>query len=267
MFAMPSSTIDELFRKTLEGEYDDDVPWGAVRELRRLGTREVFDKAAQWCQSADPLQRTRGLDIIAQIGKTADHPRNRFPQESFSLVSRLVCSEKDIRPLGSAIAALGHIDDERAVALVARFKQHPSAKIRFDVAFALGSYPNHPLSVEILLELMGDEDEEVRDWGTFGVGVLGDTDSPEVREVLARALDDTYEEVREEALVGIAKRRDLRALPPLLEALEREFVTMRIIDAACALLEFEDEPKDWMSQDYAGALREKFADKFGERSC
>ncbi len=264
---MQSEAIDELFRKTLEGEYDDDVPWRAVYDLRCLGTREVFDVAAQWCQSADPLQRARGLDVIAQIGKTASHPRNAFPEESFSLVSSILCSEKDVRPLSSAIAALGHLDDERAVPLVAPFKQHTSAEVRFDVAFALGSYPSHLLSVEILLELMGDEDEEVRDWATFGVGVLGGTDSPEVREALARALDDTCEEVREEALVGVAKRRDVRALTPLLEALEHESVTMRIIEAACALLEFEDEPKDWTSQDYAEALRAKFADYLSGIGC
>jgi hypothetical protein len=45
-------------------------------------------------------------------------------------------------------------------------------QIRFSVACALGSFPNDPLSVRTLLAMMEDADGDVRDWATFGVGVL-----------------------------------------------------------------------------------------------
>lgn len=47
----------------------------------------------------------------------------------------------------------------------------------------------------ILQRHLHDEDEEVRDWATFGVGCPGDTDSDEVRAALARALTDTYQKL------------------------------------------------------------------------
>jgi len=252
-------SIDDLFRRTLEGDYEDDHSWAAVHELRRRGTREIFEVAKKWCFSADPLRRARGLDVIAQLGRREGHAQNSFPEESFALVSSVVGAESDPLPLNSAIHALGHLDDQRALPLILQFRRHPSEDIRFAVAFALGVYPDHPDSVEALLGLMSDTDDDVRDWTTFALGVLGTTDSDEVRAALARALDDSNEDVREEALAGLAKRKDPRALPPLLDALQHEAVTDRVIDAACSLLGMERERKEWTTADYAEALRAKFS--------
>ena len=106
---------------------------------------------------------------------------------------------------------------------------------------------------------MGDNDKDVRDWATFGLGVLGKADSPEVREALLRNLSDTDEDVSEEAMVGLAKRKDLRVLPSLLQVLERWSVTSRGIEAAGYILGI-DEREDWKPIDYAAALRNHFAD-------
>lgn len=175
---MIDGDIDELFAQTLKGDYDDDKPWDAVRSLRWIGTRQVFDKAVEWTESAEPLERARGLDVIAQLGKTAEHPSNSFPQESYDVVVKAVQREREVQPLNSAVSALGHIDDPRAVPLIAAFHSHPSVEIRFTVACALGCFPNEPLSVQTLLTLMEDADANVRDWATFGLAVLGDRDSP-----------------------------------------------------------------------------------------
>jgi HEAT repeat protein len=56
-----------------------------------------------------------------------------------------------------------------------------------------------------LAKLTADEDEEVRDWATFGLGVLGDIDTVEIREALAARLSDANDDAREEAVVGLAK--------------------------------------------------------------
>jgi len=65
--------------------------------------------------------RARGIDVLAQFGKTVEHPTNSFPDESYSVVTNLLMGERDVRPLNSAIAALGHLDDPRAVPLIAQF--------------------------------------------------------------------------------------------------------------------------------------------------
>jgi HEAT repeat protein len=251
--------IDELFAQTLSGDYEDEAPWEAVHALRRIGTREVFELAAEWCQSTDALARARGADVLAQLGNTADHPTNSFPEESFSLIARLIQREKEPQPLAAAIAALGHIGNPLAISLIKDYASHPSPEVRFAVAFALSCFPNDPISIATLLQLMQDTDEDVRDWATFGLGVQGDTDSVEIRDSLVRSLEDSDEDVREEAMVGLAKRKDQRVLPTLLQALGVSKTGPRVIEAALLMLCMEGERKDGKDFDYEAALRKRFS--------
>lgn len=261
---MSKQDIRELFQRTLSGDYEDAAAWEAVSALRRLGTREIFDIASEWCRSDDPLKRARGASVIGQLGKTVDHPFNSFPKESYSVIVELLEHETEPRPLASAIAALGHLDNLDAVPVIAPFHSHSDADVRFDLAFALGCFPEDPLSMQTLLRLMEDNDKDVRDWATFGIGVLGNADSPEIREALLRNLADSDQDVAEEAIVGLAKRKDMRVLPRLLEVLEHWTVTPRGIEAACFILGI-DERKEWKPSDYAASVRQ-FADGL-QRNC
>jgi HEAT repeat protein len=144
---MTATDVEELFAQTIRGDYDDDAPWEAVSSLRRLGTRQVFEHAVTWVRSEDPLRQARGLDVLAQLGKTAEDRSNSFPEESYSVVTEALHAELELRPLSSALAALGHLDNPRAVPLAAAFRSHPSSEIRLRVACALGSFPNDPASV------------------------------------------------------------------------------------------------------------------------
>ncbi len=215
---------------------------------------------SEWCRSADPLRRARGCDVLSQLGKTADHPVNNFPDDSYTVVSQVAEQEADPRPLGSAIAALGHIDDGRAIPLIAHYADHPDETVRFNVACALGSFCNDPKSVAVLLALTTDADEDVRDWAVFGVGVLGDVDSAEIRDILAERLLDSSEEVREEAMVGLAKRKDQRVLPALRSALKLKGDFVRPREAASLMLGMESDREEWSATEYVAALREIFAD-------
>jgi len=251
--------IDELFAQALSGDYENDAAWEAVCALRRIGTRQIFERAADLCKSNDRVFRARGADVLGQLGKTADHRSNSFPEESYSVITELVQRETEPEPLAAGIAALGHLDNPLAVPLVTNFSAHPSSEVRFDVAFALGCFPNHPLSVETLLRLTQDADEDVRDWATFGLGVQGDADSDEIREALVRRLTDSDWDVREEAMVGLVKRKDQRVLPTLLTALERPNTTVRVIEAAYQMLGMDNEREGWKGTDYANALRQRFS--------
>ncbi|HUO03808.1 MAG TPA: HEAT repeat domain-containing protein [Candidatus Binataceae bacterium] len=254
---MTAREIDKLFNQTLSGDYDDDAPWKAVHALRRIGTREVFATAAKWCESIDPLVRARGANVLAQLGRAADHPSNNFPEESYSVITALLERETEICPLVAAIAALGHLGNPLAVPLIVKFHSHSSAEVRYSVAFSLGCFPDDPLSVATLLHLMEDTDEDVRDWATFGLGSLSSSDSTEIRDAFLRHLNDPMDEAREEALVGLARRKDHRVLPALLSALEQP--TTLMFEAAYLMLDMETEPEGWTGADYAAALRERFS--------
>lgn len=250
--------LQQLFAQTLGGDYDSDQPWDAVRELRHLGTRDVFDIASDWCRSADPLRRARGLDVIAQLGKTAEHPSNSFPEAAFSVASELVQSEVEVRPLSSGIFALGHLDNVRAVPLTTRHQAHPNAEVRYAVACAVGSYPNDAESIKTLLCLTADADPDVRDWATFGLGVLGDADTPEIRDALAARLSDENQDAREEAVIALAKRHDRRTLPSLMDLLKEPDPSSRVIEAASLMLGMEQDEPELEPNQYMQMLKERF---------
>lgn len=253
---MSRSSIKALFEQCLAGDYDDDLPWDAVHELRKIGTREVFNETVEWCHSPEPLYRARGLDILAQIGRTMETRQNFFPDESFAVVAKLLDVETDDRPLSSAIYALGHIDNPGSVPLIARWATHPNCDVRFAVAWALGSFANDPLSIQKLIVLMQDDDDDVRDWATFSLGVQGVTDTPDIREALMKRIDDPFEDVRMEAFIGLGKRKDARIAPMLLSIFSQEEVKSGYIEAAELLLELEsNDCQDWKVSHYAESIR------------
>jgi HEAT repeat protein len=251
--------IDDLFSQTLRGDYDADLPWDAVRSLSKIGSREVFNRAAAWCGSQNPLERARGVDVLAQLGKTSEHPETAYAAESFPVVSTVALSETDPRPLSSAIHALGHIANPLAIPLLTMHQNHPDPDVRFAVACALGNFADNPVAATTLIEMTRDVDDDVRNWATFAIGTLTRLNSPELRDALIAGLSDPYEDVREEAIAGLARFKDKRVLPALLSALEESPVAENILDAARELLGIEDGPAGWVAKDYAKALRERFA--------
>lgn len=248
----------KLFERTLACNYDDDDAWEAVNALRSTGSRQVFDKAAQWLRSENPLERARASDILGQLG-VGPGKRHAFPAEACDLLLELLICEKHPRATASALVALGHIEDGRSLPVIYKFVAHEDAVIRHAVAFALGCFVKDPASHPGLMILMCDSDEDVRDWATFSLGVWGDLDSARVRDSLARRLGDSFEAVRLEAIAGLAKRGDPRVLLALIQALdEQDEPDPKLIEAACAMLAINREPLGWTGPDYADALRLRF---------
>lgn len=136
--------IEALFAETLKGEYDDEAPWQAVHELRRIGSREVFETASDWCRSDEPLKRARGADVLAQLGCTSDHPEGNYPEESYAVLAPLAESEKHIQPLSSAIHALGHIGDPRAIRISCTAALIPSPRYASPLPVPAAALPMSP---------------------------------------------------------------------------------------------------------------------------
>jgi len=256
---MSSDQLDEIFAQTLTGDYDDESPWKAVRKLHNIGSRQVFDRAAAWCSSDNPLKRARGADVLAQLGAARDHPQQTFRDEAFSVVSTLAKGETDPLPLLSAVYALGHIGNPLAVPLVIEHRFHSSADVRQAVAYALSCFAQEPRAVDTLLALTGDADDDVRDWATFGLGVLGDLDSEKIRDALYQRITDSNRDVREESLVGLAKRQDRGALPALIAELNKPEISIRITEAAESFLRDGEASQDWLPDSYIAALKKRFS--------
>jgi HEAT repeat protein len=239
---MPNADIDELFAQTLKGDPDNDDAWKAIHMLRASGSREVFDKAVAWCRSSKPLQRARGAAILGQFGHTGENQITLFADESFKVLSDMLESETDSVSLAAIVAAFGHLDNPAIIPQILPFAYHPDADVRLDLAFPLGCFADDERVVSTLIKLMADKDTEARDWATFGLGVLGNFDSPKIREALFKNLSDEDEDVCEEAMVGLAKRKDPRSLPEVMKALQDRDRSPRAVEAANFLLGRVNDP-------------------------
>ncbi len=259
---MTSERVRQLFDQTLSGEYEDKAPWDAVTELRRNGCREIFEIAAGWLDASEPKQRARGAAILAQLRLPPETPQAKptwvYRDEAFDLITTMLKRENDPMVLDSAISALGHISDPSAIPIIVPYAKHADSNVRFSVAFSLGSFANDAKAIEYLLDLVRDEDADVRDWAVFGLGVQGSADSAQIREALLERTNDIDEDVREEALVGLGKRRDVRLLPILRPLLDSPELKYRVAEAASAMLGLSYDPEEWESEDYKRALNETF---------
>jgi HEAT repeat protein len=116
---------------------------------------------------------------------------------------------------------------------------HPDTAVRRSVAQALprlAGVPRPGAVVAALITLSRDPVAEVRDWACYALGTrLSDVDSQPVRDALAARLADADPHVCCEALLGLARRRDPRALPAVRGRLAGEHVRLSEILAAGAL--------------------------------
>ncbi len=105
-------------------------------------------------------------------------------------------------------------------------------------------------AVAALRELSADEDEDVRNWATFGIGRMHEGDDPATREALIARVEDPHDETRGEAIWGLAFRHDERVLPHLVRELAvlDEFEVWPLMDEAAELMGIrptrQDEPTD-----------------------
>ncbi|MEO7563850.1 MAG: HEAT repeat domain-containing protein [Sphingomicrobium sp.] len=106
--------------------------------------------------------------------------------------------------------------------------------------------PDAESNLRRLLALMRDELPANRDWATFLLAQQG-LDSTDLRKALFAAAEDENDDVRAEAIVGLAKRDKAVALPLLRRELGREHVSVPLFEAAeiVADLSLVDDLRDF----------------------
>jgi HEAT repeat protein len=257
MSAEDSRTTEDLFQASLQGDYDDEGAWDAVHVLRIRGTDEVFRLAVHYTQSADALERARGLDVLAQLG--AGRPTNERPHVDAS-VTIAIESLQDFDPLvvNSAAWALAHLGGDGAVSALIPMRTNPDPDIRWAVANGLNG-SERPDAISAIIELMDDPDDNVRDWATFALGTQCDVDSETIREALRKRLDDQYDKARDEALWGLAQRKDEQGLKMLIERLDADHW---IAGDEMAAAETLNAPPDTPVEQLLDGLRKLLGDYF-----
>ena len=219
-------SVDELVNVALT-ECDEDLAWNAIASLQGRGNEEVLQRATSLCRSDCQYERRVGADILGQLGV----PERTFPRACGKIVTEMLSTEQDPDVLQSVLVAISHLECVEAIEPAARFVNHPDPSVRHAVVLALTG-DERQFAIDCLIRLTADLDHEVRDWATFALGSQFDVDTPQIRDALAARLDDSDDDTRAEAVMGLARRKDRRAVSALQKELASDSVDAMFIEAA-----------------------------------
>src|SRR5580658_1626151 len=182
-----------------------DEMWVALRALRPLG-RLAFEGALSLL--AGPyFDRAKGCDLL---GVLCDPDEEGWSHEAAVALVNVADGETDGEVLWSMAHALGRTGDPVGVSALSKLRGHPDRDLRLEVARAITGCRTYEDGEDlwdiaaVLLELMEDEDPEVREWATFGIASQLQVDGRVIRSALARRLDDDYPNARFDAIRGLA---------------------------------------------------------------
>jgi HEAT repeat protein len=220
---MSRDLLDQIISHALAEPRDDDAYWEAVRALQKCDVQEVWDLVEPLSRDGNPCLRAVAPDVLRYL----DGPALPLAERTVALFRKMLRTEDApivISSIGGAFIDLSRCDER--VELMLPFVHHPASEARLAVVHAVLA-SRDPAAIAALIFLTRDVDDDVRNWATFGIGsqlgmpdddVARDgamVDSRELRDALANRLDDAHDETRCEALVGLAMRHDMRALPVL----------------------------------------------------
>lgn len=217
--------VDELVNAALT-EPDDELARDAVRVLHWRGTKEVLQRATSLCGSECSQERRLGADILGQLGV----PDRMFPQQCSRILFAMLDTEIDADVLQSIFIAFSHLSEPKVIGVAAKYAEHPDSDVRYAVVHALTGHEEQA-AINLLIQLSNDLEAYVRDWATFGLGTQVELDTSEIRNALAARLNDSDDNARGEAMIGLARRNDPRAILAIQKALT-SCATEKAIEAA-----------------------------------
>lgn len=240
-----SRSVEELFEVALEA--DEDRARDAVETLHWRGSEEVLDRGIALTRSSDPVWRALGADVLGQLGI----PDRTYPNQCLTAVLPLLVDEA-ASVVRSAIYALHYIDSLQAAPHIAPLANHLNDDIRVAVAFGLCGVAFSEAH-DVLLKLMSDRSPDVRNWATFGIARQSEIDNSDVRSALFAGLADPDEDVRYEAAIGLARRRDTRSVKILKQLLHEDPDDIFAREAAAILVDLDEIESDTVA--LLGALQ------------
>ncbi len=126
--------IDEIVSIRRQADYDEDAQHMLIGQLRRAGSRSIFERCLVLCESEDPIERAVACDILGQLGGKSPFP---YREETIPVLAVLLEDSNEV-VLDCAIIALGHLDADDTLLANLALAKHPSADVRFAMAWSLG---------------------------------------------------------------------------------------------------------------------------------
>jgi HEAT repeat protein len=212
----------ELIAQALSHPWDSDERFAFVsRCYGEVDDDATFRVAAELLHSEEGHARHFGAMLLKELGVYTDPEPDHWPYRDRCvdlLVQRLE-RESDPMVLAMVGAAFFFLASPRSIPSLLELCEHEDPDVRDGAVFGLHRFSDRR-AVTALMRLMDDEDDDVRDWATFGLAALDEVDGPDIRAAFRQRLGDSNDEIRGEALVGLALRGDPGVVTPLLAAID-----------------------------------------------
>ena len=219
---------DELIDKAYNEENNDRF-WDIIWELRFRGTDTEYQASIKLIGSDDPVSREIGAIILSQLdAKNGTY----LIQATDALIPLLYDSNEDV--IEAAAFGLSHTRQLKSVPHLMKLIGHKNEDIRHGIALALSGIEDDR-AIKGLIKLTADPHPETRNWATFGLGQQCEVDTPAIRDALRARLSEEDHEIRGEALIGLAHRKDEDVKPAIMKELEGDFHGTWAVEAAEAL--------------------------------
>lgn len=189
---------------------------------------ELLKDVEKLLLSKKSQKRRIALRILA--GKLGE----RFLPESGKILKHMIQQEHDEGVLEALVSAAGQLRIGGRSIFLKKLVAHKSPKIRQALAIALGGESSKQAQ-QSLATLSEDDDSLVRNLATFSLGSLSHRNDPAVRDTLFKRVGDSDKETREEAIFGLAARKDRRIIDLIIEILQGPDVSTLIIEAAAEI--------------------------------
>lgn len=244
--------IEKLFHRLLTNK-SHKTHWDNVRELRSRGSRAVFYKCETFLRSGNEKERVIAAEILSQLAP----PPRPFIKETLKLFFEVLEKENNSQVISTIFYGIGHNNEhltEKETELICSFKKNKDLDIKHGLVFALGGI-KHMIAIDTLIELSNDKNNRIRDWATFELGSQTDEDNQKIRMALFDRTNDRHMNTKQEAILGLAKRKDERVK----EIINREL--QEIVNYNCLLFEAIEELDDKVFIDILEKKLDLYADE------
>ncbi|MBS1996706.1 MAG: HEAT repeat domain-containing protein [Cyanobacteria bacterium SZAS LIN-2] len=222
---LKSASVESLVKMAILDYLNNEDFLPSLILLQMRTDRIVFDQACDLCKSLDSSSRAVGVMLMRDKLGVA------FKSEATKVINKLVQTEVDPSVLTELAYTMAALNVQRRSKILAKLSTHSVATVRQAVASALAGEPDKQ-SIKALIHLSKDCDSEVRNFATWGLADENTPNTAEIRNALFARLEDEFEEVRIEAMIGLACRKDRRVIPPLIKALNSPKISYGMIEAA-----------------------------------
>ena len=210
------------------GEFESKRYWDEL-ELAAAGGEAALEVARRFIQSNEAERFHVSIDFIGVLAR--EHVEYR--DLSVDIVLDAIAEVDDALLLCSAANTLGSTRSPRAIPFLLGCLDGNDDGLRMSAVNALATCVDQSLAGrKALMHATTDFDVELRRLATFGLAMKCAVHDEMVCDALAARLFDPDDEVRNEAIRGLAVRKDQRAVEPVRRALESDDIAPQILDAA-----------------------------------